>query len=212
LLDPGGRTCVSSPPLSRDLRAPSFLRTTRRTASMEIRVTSVFAQVGESPFFTVTRAAVRRAGARRDAGARDIRARRPPCSPDFRHLACRRYGTRRSRRTWRSTRASHVGERTRLAGGARSWTGGAILDTHVWRDRSTSRGQPPRRPLLLDPGGRTCVSSPPLSSPPLSSPPVCVSSPSPSPSPPGSRMDGSLTGGQTGMSSAPGLLRIRAVE
>jgi len=58
-----------------------------------------------------------RAGARRDAGARNIRARRP-CSPDFRHLACRRYGARRSRRTRRtrrSKRASHVGERTRLA-------------------------------------------------------------------------------------------------
>jgi len=32
---------------------------------MEIRVTSVFAHVGESPFFTATGAAVRRAGARR---------------------------------------------------------------------------------------------------------------------------------------------------
>jgi len=42
---------------------------------MEIRVTSVFAQVGESPFFTATGVAVRRAGARRDA-AGVIRSRR----------------------------------------------------------------------------------------------------------------------------------------
>jgi len=85
--------------------------------------------MGESPLFTATGVAVRRAGARRDAGARNLRARRP-CSPDFRHLACRRYGTRRTwrtrrtRRTWRTwrtwrtqrtKRASVVGERTRLA-------------------------------------------------------------------------------------------------
>jgi len=36
----------------------------------------------------------------------------------------------------------------------------ATLDRHVRRDRSTSRGQLPMRPLLLDPGGRICVSSP----------------------------------------------------
>jgi len=64
---------------------------------MEIRVTSVFAQVGESPFFTATGAAVRRAGARRSQvrryRVRRYRARRRCGRDSFTALR----GTRRCR-------------------------------------------------------------------------------------------------------------------